>query len=66
MAYEVARGASFDELKVDVARWESKGFTPQGGIAFGYATALHLLAAPVGIQENVMIFAQAMWKDETK
>jgi hypothetical protein len=63
MAYQIARAPSFDELIVQVERLEKEGFVPQGGIAFGYATAVHLLVAPVGIQENVMIFAQAMWKE---
>jgi hypothetical protein len=66
MAYQIAWAPSFDALIVEVERFEREGFIPQGGIAFGYATALHLLSVPVGIQENVMIFAQAMWKDGKK
>lgn len=66
MAYEVAWGPTFQVLAEEVERLEKDGFKPQGGIAFGYATAVHLLTAPLGIQENLMIFAQAMWKEDKR
>lgn len=62
LIYHLVVATSAPELERRVNRLLSEGWTLQGGLAIGLPSSVRVDIAPGGLQENALIFAQAVIK----